>query len=171
MNWLYAYLLVSKLETDPLNCGRRTNPISKLERRSCIEFSHFCASLDMGGRKGSNLKVSSPVYSGGFSQAVIIACVNCGRGRSPEFLVVPEVFLLVEEVCSRRTQIYDLRASIAVFFKASAFEAVEGIRDTLEHDLSARISGDTFRAKTHFTTTYDTLILVITERTFVAYAN
>ncbi len=47
------------------------------------------------------------------------------------YLVVPEVLLLVEEICSRGTQVDNLRATVAVLLKPCAFEAVEGVGDAL----------------------------------------
>jgi len=66
--------------------------------------------------------------------------------------MIPEVLLLVEQIGPRTTQIDDLRTPIAILLKPRAFEAVEGVRDTL--------------AAAH-----DTLVLVVTKGAFIAYSH
>lgn len=66
-------------------------------------------------------------------------------------LLVPEIFLLVEQIRPRRTQINDLRTPVAVFFQPCAFEAVKGVADALA-------------------ATDDAFILIIAERALVADA-
>ena len=63
--------------------------------------------------------------------------------------MIPEILFLVEQISPTTTQIYNLRASIAIFFQTRALEAVEGVRNTL-------------------TTTHNTLVLVIAEGALVA---
>ena len=50
--------------------------------------------------------------------------------------MIPEVLFLVEQICPRTTQVYNLGAAISVLFQAGAFEAVEGVGDTLEDYVS-----------------------------------
>jgi hypothetical protein len=66
-------------------------------------------------------------------------------------LVIAKILLLIEEVGPRRSEIDDLRTSIAILFESGALETVEGV-------------GNTFAA------TDDTFVLVITERTFITDA-
>lgn len=46
-------------------------------------------------------------------------------------LMIPEILFLVEQICPRTTQIYNLGAAISVLFQTGAFEAVEGVGDSL----------------------------------------
>jgi hypothetical protein len=66
--------------------------------------------------------------------------------------LIPETFLLIEQIGSRTAQIDDLRASITVLLKSRALKAVEGITDALA-------AAD------------DTLILVVSEGALVADAD
>jgi hypothetical protein len=66
-------------------------------------------------------------------------------------LVISEILLLVEQIGSRTTQIYNLGATVPVLFESCTFEAVEGVRDALA-------AAD------------DTLVLVVSEGAFVADA-
>jgi hypothetical protein len=66
--------------------------------------------------------------------------------------LIPETFLLVEQIRPRTSQIYDLGTSIAVFFEARTFKAVERITDPLA-------AAD------------DTLVLIISEGALVADAD
>ena len=43
------------------------------------------------------------------------------------FSVVPEILLLVEQVCSRTTQVDDLRTPITILLQSRALEAVESV--------------------------------------------
>jgi hypothetical protein len=45
--------------------------------------------------------------------------------------MIPKILFLVEQICPRTTQIYNLRAAISVLFQTGAFEAVEGVGDSL----------------------------------------
>ena len=45
--------------------------------------------------------------------------------------MIPEVLLLVEQIRSRTTQVYNLRTPIPIFFQPRTFETVEGVRDAL----------------------------------------
>lgn len=69
----------------------------------------------------------------------------------PSILLVPEVLLLVKQICPRTTQIYDFRTPVSILFQSRTFEAVESITDALS-------------------STDDTLILIVTERALVAYS-
>jgi hypothetical protein len=73
------------------------------------------------------------------------------RKTSPRVLVISEILLLVEQIGSRTTQIYNLRTAIPVFLESCAFEAIECVGDTLA-------AAD------------DTLVLVVSEGAFVADA-
>jgi hypothetical protein len=73
------------------------------------------------------------------------------RQPSRQVLVISEILLLVEQVGSRTTQIYNLGAAVPVLFKSCTFEAVEGVGDALA-------AAD------------DTLVLVVSEGAFVADA-
>ena len=44
-------------------------------------------------------------------------------------LVIPEILFLVKQIRPTTTQIYNLRAPIAVLLQARALEAVKGVRD------------------------------------------
>jgi hypothetical protein len=65
--------------------------------------------------------------------------------------VISEIFLLVEQVGSRTAQVYDLGTAVPVFLQPCTLETVEGVRNSL-------------------TAAYNTFILVIAERAFVADA-
>ena len=65
--------------------------------------------------------------------------------------MIPKVLLLIKQIRSRTTQVYDLRTPIPIFFQSRALKAVERIRYS-------------------FTSAYDALVLVITEGAFVADA-
>lgn len=59
------------------------------------------------------------------------------RSLAQPVLMIPKVLFLVEQVCPRTTQIYNLGAAVSVLFQTRAFEAVKGIRDSLfisQHD-------------------------------------
>lgn len=66
--------------------------------------------------------------------------------------LIPETFLLVEQIGPRTSQVDDLGTSIAILLKACAFKAVERITDTLA-------AAD------------DTLVLVVSEGALVADAD
>lgn len=53
------------------------------------------------------------------------------RSLAQPVLMIPKVLFLVEQVCPRTTQIYNLGAAVSVLFQTRAFEAVKGIRDSL----------------------------------------
>lgn len=74
------------------------------------------------------------------------------RSLAQPVLMIPKVLFLVEQVCPRTTQIYNLGAAVSVLFQTRAFEAVKGIRDSLA-------------------TADNTLVLVVSERAFVADAD
>lgn len=63
--------------------------------------------------------------------------------------LIPETFLLIEQICSRTAQIDNLRTPVAVFLQSRAFKAIECITDSL-------------------TAAHNTLVLVVTEGAFVA---
>ena len=66
--------------------------------------------------------------------------------------MIPEVLFLVEQVRPRAAKVDDFRASVPVLLKSRAFEAVEGIRDSLssaDHALVLIISEGAFVADTH----------------------
>lgn len=65
--------------------------------------------------------------------------------------MIPEVFLLVKEICSRRAQVDNLGAPIAILLKPGALEAVKCIADA-------------------FSTADDALVLVVSERALIANA-
>ena len=73
------------------------------------------------------------------------------RKSSLRVLVISEILLLVEQIGSRTTQIYNLGTTVPVFLKPSAFKAVECVRDALA-------------------TADNALVLVVSERAFVADA-
>lgn len=59
------------------------------------------------------------------------------RSLCQPVLMIPKILFLVEQICSRTTQIYNLGAAVSVLFQTRAFEAVKGIRDSLfisQHD-------------------------------------
>jgi len=56
--------------------------------------------------------------------------------RRSRVLVIPEILFLVEQICPRTTQIYNLGAAISVLFQAGAFKAVEGVGDSLRDGVS-----------------------------------
>jgi hypothetical protein len=56
-------------------------------------------------------------------------------------LMIPEVLFLVEQICPRTTQVYNLRAAISVLFQTGAFEAVEGVGDALGDCVSDMTEG------------------------------
>jgi hypothetical protein len=66
--------------------------------------------------------------------------------------LIPEILFLVEQICPRTAQVYDLRAPISVLFQSRALEAVES-------------DGDSFTAAD------DALVLVIAEGALVANAH
>lgn len=66
--------------------------------------------------------------------------------------LISEILFLVEQICSRTTQVYDLRAPISVLFQPRALEAVESVGDA-------------------FTAADDALVLVVAERALVADAH
>lgn len=41
--------------------------------------------------------------------------------------LIPEILFLVEQICPRTTQIYNLRAPVSVLLQSCALEAVEGV--------------------------------------------
>ena len=63
--------------------------------------------------------------------------------------MISEILLLVEQVCSAGTQVYDLRTAVAILLKPCAFEAIERIADSLA-------------------TAYHTLVLIVAETALVA---
>lgn len=65
--------------------------------------------------------------------------------------MISEILLLVEQIRSRTTQIYNLRTAIAVLLESRTFEAVECVRYT-------------------FAAADDALVLVVSEGAFVADA-
>lgn len=71
------------------------------------------------------------------------------RERTQTWSLIPETFLLVEQVRPRTSQINNLRTAVSILLKARTFEAVEGITDTLA-------------------TADDTLVLVVTEGALIA---
>ena len=44
--------------------------------------------------------------------------------------MIPEIFLLVKQICPRRAQIDNLRTSVAILLKSSALKAVECVADS-----------------------------------------
>lgn len=66
--------------------------------------------------------------------------------------MIPKTFLLVKQVGSRTSQVYNLRAPVSVLLKACAFKAVEGITDSL-------------------TATDHALVLVVSEGAFITDAD
>ena len=66
--------------------------------------------------------------------------------------MIPKILLLVKQIRPTTTQIYNLRAPIAVLLQARALEAVEGVADAL--------------AAAH-----DAFVLVVAETAFVADAD
>ena len=65
--------------------------------------------------------------------------------------VIPEILFLVKQIRPTTTQIYNLRAPIAVLLQARALEAVKGVRDA-------------------FATADDAFVLVVAEGALVANA-
>jgi len=64
-----------------------------------------------------------------------------------------ELFLaLVEQICPRRTEIYNLWTTVSVFFEPRALVAVKGVRDALA-------------------ATDDALSRIVSKRAFIAYPN
>lgn len=45
--------------------------------------------------------------------------------------MIPEIFLLVEQICPRTTQVDNLRTPIPVLLQSGTLETVEGVRDAL----------------------------------------
>jgi len=74
------------------------------------------------------------------------------KGEPEPPSVIPEVLFLVEQICSRTSQVYNLRASVAIFLESSAFKAVESITYA-------------------FTAAHNTFVLVVAEGAFVADPN
>ncbi len=66
--------------------------------------------------------------------------------------MIPEILLLVKEICARRSEVDDLGASVAVLLQPGTLEAVEGVTDA-------------------FATTYDAFVLIVAERALIADAN
>jgi hypothetical protein len=66
--------------------------------------------------------------------------------------LIPEAFLLVEQVGPRTSQIDDLRTAVAVFLQSCTFKTVECITDAL-------------------TAAHDTLVLVVSEGALIADAD
>jgi hypothetical protein len=66
--------------------------------------------------------------------------------------LIPETFLLIEQICPGTSQIDNLGASVAVFLQACTFKAVECITDS-------------------FTAAHDALVLVVSEGAFVTDAD
>lgn len=85
---------------------------------------------------------------------------------------ISEVLLLVEQVGPRATQVDDLRAAVPVFLEAGAFEAVEGVGDSLEakhisyYPRHLVVSG----AEAYLATAYDTLVLIVPKGALIADA-
>lgn len=66
--------------------------------------------------------------------------------------LIPKILFLVKQIRPTRTQIYNLRTPVSIFFQSGTFEAVEGITDSLA-------------------TTHDTFIRKVAERALIAYSH
>lgn len=67
-------------------------------------------------------------------------------------LMIPEILFLVEQIGPRTTQIYNLRAAISVLFQTCAFEAVEGVRDSLREHVSVVVERKRLREYAYLAT-------------------
>lgn len=85
--------------------------------------------------------------------------------------MIPEILFLVEQICPRTTQIYDLGAAISVLFQAGAFEAVEGVGDTLMICVSDVTREKRTRRCSYLATADKTLVLVVAKGAFIADAD
>lgn len=77
------------------------------------------------------------------------SCFNQPRVSPGLVLLLTIRFLLIEQICSRTSQIYDLWTAIPILLQPRAFKAVECVADTLP-------AAD------------DTLVLVVAEGAFIA---
>ena len=83
-------------------------------------------------------------------------------------LMVPKILLLVEQVGSRRAQVYDLRAPVAILLEPRTLEAVESVR----YALTMMVSTGTTNIRaggTYLATADNTLVLIVTKGALVAY--
>lgn len=62
--------------------------------------------------------------------------------------MIPKTLFLVEQICPRTSQIYNLGAPVAVLLQTRALEAIKGITYTLS-------------------TTNNTLVLIVSKRAFI----
>lgn len=79
----------------------------------------------------------------------ISMCRQQGRRRPS---MIPKILFLVEEICPRTSQIYNLGTAIPILFQSRAFKTVERITDP-------------------FATAHDALVLIVSEGAFVADAH
>jgi hypothetical protein len=85
--------------------------------------------------------------------------------------MIPEILFLVEQICPRTTQIYNLGAAISVLLQTGAFEAVEGIGDSLKDRVSDVAERRRCRVYAYLATADKAFVLVVAEGAFVADAD
>jgi hypothetical protein len=85
--------------------------------------------------------------------------------------MIPEILFLVEQICPRTTQIYNLGAAISILFQACAFEAVESVWDSLREDVSVVTERKRSREYAYLATADKAFVLVVSERALVADAD
>ena len=82
--------------------------------------------------------------------------------------MIPKVLLLVEQIRSRTTQVYNLRTPIPILLQPRTFETVEGVRDALSPlPLASIRSSKNGRWDAYLSATDNTFILVVAKRAFV----
>jgi hypothetical protein len=83
-------------------------------------------------------------------------------------LMIPEILFLVEQICPRTTQIYNLRAAISVLFQTCAFEAVKGVGDSLRVLVSDMAEISRWGEYAYLATADKAFVLVVAKGAFVA---
>ena len=58
---------------------------------------------------------------------------------SVDCLVIPEILLLIEQICPGAAEVDDLRASVSILLEASTLEAVECVRDALHKGVKSAL--------------------------------
>lgn len=83
--------------------------------------------------------------------------------------MISERLLLIKQIRSRAPQVDNFRTPVAVFFQPSTFEAVKSVGDSLQETV-VRTHSQTNCSwlQTYLSAAYDTFILVVAERAFVA---
>ena len=82
--------------------------------------------------------------------------------------MIPEIFLLVEQIRSRTAQIDNLRTPIPIFLQPRTFETVESVRDALfPLPLASIRPPREGREEAYLSATDNTFILVVAKGAFV----